>query len=63
MAESLNMKCGNRQDIEKVLKKKYQHLLPIYQSGFDQKYWDKVSGELEILSNKFKIPLKGFYRH
>ena len=63
MAESLNMKCGNRQDIEKTLEEKYPHLLPVYQSGFDQKYWDEVNEKLKILSNEFKIPLKGFYRH
>ena len=27
MAESLNMKCGNRRDIQEVLEKKYPHLL------------------------------------
>lgn len=63
MAEGLNMKCGNRQDIEKVLEEKYPRLLPIYQSGFDRKYWDKVNEELKKLSKEFKIPLKGFYRH
>lgn len=63
MAESLNMKCGNRQDIEKVLEEKYPCLLPIYQSGFDRKYWNKINKELKKLSAEFEIPLKGFYQH
>lgn len=63
MAESLNMKCGNRKDIQEVLEKKYPCLLPIYRLGFDREYWDKVGKELGGLSDEFKIPLKGFYRH
>ena len=63
MAESLNMKCGNRRDIQKVLEKKYPRLLPIYQAGFDQGYWNEVNEEVKRLSGEFKIPLKGFYRH
>jgi len=63
MAESFNMKCGNWQDIQDVLKKKYPHYLSLYQSGFDKKYWDKIEKRLRVLSRKFNIPLKGFYRH
>jgi DNA repair photolyase len=63
MAESLNTKCGNWQNIQDVLKKEYPHHLPTYQSGFNEKYWDEVGGQLKALSKKFNIPLKGFYRH
>lgn len=63
MAESLNMKCGNREDIQKVLKKEYPHLLPIYKSKLDQKYWNQMGKELRKLSREFTIPLKDFYRH
>ncbi|TSD04196.1 MAG: radical SAM protein [Parcubacteria group bacterium Athens0714_12] len=63
MAESLNMKCGNRQDIQDVLRKKYPSHLSLYQSGFDKKYWDKIEKQLRALSKKFNISLKGFYRH
>lgn len=63
MAESLNTKCGNWQDIKDVLKKKYPHYLSLYQSGFNRRYWDKVGEELKKLSREFNIPLKGFYRH
>lgn len=63
MAESLNMKCGNWQDIQGVLRKKYSRYLALYQSGFDKKYWDKIEKKLKTLSRKFGIPLKGFYRH
>ncbi len=63
MAESLNLKCGNWQDIQDVLKKKYPHYLLLYQSGFNKKYWDKIEEQLKTLSRGFNIPLKGFYRH
>lgn len=63
MAESLNTKCGNWQDVQDVLRKKYPHYLSLYQSGFDKKYWDKIEKQLRTLSRKFNIPLKGFYRH
>lgn len=63
MAESLNMKCGNWQDIQNLLERKYPSFLSLYQSRFDQGYWDRVSEELRKLSEEFNIPLKGFYRH
>lgn len=63
MAESLNMKCGNWQNIQDVLKKKYFHFLSIYQSGFNKKYWDRIEEQLRTLSKEFSTPLKGFYRH
>ena len=63
MAESLNMKCGNWKDIQEVLEKNYPNLLPIYRARFDQRYWNGVEKKLKKLSEEFKIPLKGFYRH
>lgn len=63
MAESLNLKCGNWENIRNLLKSKYPHLLPLYQSGFSQIYWKRIERELRKLSRKFKIPLKGFYQH
>jgi len=63
MAESLNMKCGNWENIRSVLEKKYLHLLALYQARFDQKYWEQIERKLKELSSKFRIPLRGFYRH
>jgi len=63
MAESLNLRCGNWENIQDLLKNKYPHLLSLYQSRFPRTYWTQVEKELRILSEKFKIPLKGFYRH
>lgn len=63
MAESLNMKCGNWMDIKNLLEKKYPQLVPLYQSGFYQTYWDQVERELTMLSEKYKVPIKGFYQH
>ena len=63
MAESLNMKCGNWENIRSLLERKYPHLLTLYQSRFDQRYWEQTERKLMELSGKLKIPLKGFYRH
>ena len=63
MAESLNMKCGNRKEIQSLLEQKYPHLLTLYQSGLNQEYWERIERKLRKLSNRFKISLKGFYRH
>jgi len=63
MAESLNLRCGNWENIQDLLKNKYPHLLSLYQSRFPRTYWTQVEKELRILSEKLKIPLKGFYRH
>lgn len=63
MAESLNLKCGNWENVQNLLKSKYPHLLSLYQSRFPRTYWGQVEKELRTLNGKFKIPLKGFYRH
>ncbi|MFH0814568.1 MAG: radical SAM protein [Candidatus Falkowbacteria bacterium] len=63
MAESLNTKCGNWQNIQAVLSKRYPHLLPLYQVGLDKAYWDSIENQVKALSKRFNIPLKGFYRH
>lgn len=63
MAESLNLKCGNWENIRNLLESKYPHLLPLYESRFSRAYWEKIERELRTLSEKFKIPIKGFYQH
>ena len=63
MAESLNMKCGNWEDVRNLLERKYPHLLSLYQSRFPRTYWEQIERELKTLGEKFKIPIKGFYRH
>lgn len=63
MAESLNMRCGNRHFIETVLSAKYPHLLPAYKAGFNKGYWDEVETATRSLVAKHQIPFKGFFRH
>ena len=63
MAESLNFKCGNWENVRNLLQNKYPHLLSLYQSRFSRTYWEQTEKELRMLSEKFKIPLKGFYQH
>jgi len=63
MAESLNLKCGNWENVQNLLGSKYPHLLSFYQSRFRRTYWEQIEIELRTLSEKFEIPIKGFYRH
>jgi len=63
MAESLNIRFDNWEYIQNLVKNKYPHLLSFYQSKLNQEYWGKIEREVRKLSNTFKIPLKGFYRH
>lgn len=63
MAESLNMRCGNWEDIKRVLKNKYPQFLPIYRTKLNKNYWGQVEREVKRLSKEFNIPLKGFYQH
>lgn len=63
MAESLNMKCGNWENIQSLLERKYPYLLALYRSRLDQRYWQQIERRLRELSSRLKIPLKGFYQH
>lgn len=63
MAESLNLKCGNRRFIEAVLSNKYPQLLPVYKRGFSKRYWNKVEETTKKLAARHQISLKGFFRH
>lgn len=63
MMETLNMKCGNRQNIKMVLQRKYPRFPSLYETGLNQTYWDKVERKAKTLTNELNIPLKGFYRH
>jgi len=63
MVEALNTKCGNWEDIKKLIKEKYPELLPLYVSGFGKEYWTQIEKEVKALSKKFCIPMKGFYYH
>jgi len=62
MVEALNTGCGNFDDIIFLIKKKYSQFLPLYEN-LNNEYWDKIEKEARSLSKKYKIPLRGFYRH
>jgi DNA repair photolyase len=63
MAESLNTRCGNWDEVVNIIQKNYPHLAEIYQSKFGKGYWDSIEKEIKKLCLEFEIPLKGFYRH
>jgi len=64
MAESLNIKCGNWNDIQAALKSNFPSFYKEFLTKvMDETYWDKIGEKLVKLSNKFCIPLRGYYRH
>lgn len=63
MAESLNARCGNWDEILALVQSKYPELLPLYQTGLTAEYWDEVESEVRVLCQKHTVVLRGFYRH
>lgn len=63
MAESLNLKCGNRDFVESVFSAKYPQLLPAYKAGFGKEYWDELEAVTKRLASKHQISHKGFFHH
>ena len=63
-AESLNTKCGNRNNIMEVLTRYYPKLAQEFNSkAHSRQYWEGKGQELDRLTEKFKVPLVGYYRH
>lgn len=63
MAESLNTRCGNWDEVVDVINKNYPRFTEAYRSKFGKGYWDNVEKEVRDLCLEFEIPLKGFYKH
>jgi len=64
MAEILNIRCGNWDDIQKVLQDHFPDLLPGYRDLVrNTKYWDEVEDKVKSLCQNYNLPLFGFYRH
>lgn len=63
MAESLNIRCGNKQSILATIKKDFPELLESYQKGFSNDYWKMVKRDVKVLCAKHGVSLKGFYDH
>lgn len=63
MAEVLNTRCGNRDNIFRVIKENYPASLPLFKAGLTKSSLAKIEEEIKRLSQRFDIPLKGFYKH
>jgi len=63
MAESLNMRCGNKQALLTIIGKRFPDLLGAYERGFPDDYWGAVKRGVTALCASHNIPLKGFYGH
>lgn len=62
--ESLNVRCGNWDDIKTMLQEFYPEISNEFESKVrSQDYWNCIGDELQSLSVKFSIPLVGYYRH
>lgn len=64
MAESLNIKCGNWNDIQLALESNYSSFYKEFCTKVkDESFWEKIGKELVRLGNEFNIPVRGYYRH
>ncbi len=63
MAETLNMRCGNRNDVIETLRRDFPASLTFFESNLKKEYWIKIETEIKQLSEEFSMPLKGFYKH
>lgn len=63
MAESLNMRCGNKQAVLAAIKKARPELLGLYRRGVSKEYWKTVRQHIEGLCADHNVLLKGFYDH
>jgi len=63
MAESLNMRCGNKQALLVIIRKHFPDLLEAYERGFSCDFWRTVKRDVTALCASYNIPLKGFYDH
>lgn len=63
MAEVLNTRCGNRDRIFRVIKEHYPDSLPLFKAGLSKSSSAEIENEIKQLSQRFNIPLKGFYKH
>ena len=53
MAESLNPKFGNWDKFLKIISMNFPNLAPLYKTGFDKFYWDKIEDTIKDLCQKY----------
>ncbi len=63
MAESLNPKFGNWDNFFKIISVNFPKLASLYETGFDEPYWDEIENLVKSLCREHGVKLKGFYRH
>lgn len=62
MAEVLNLKCGTGQEVKEKLKD-YPKIQDIFCNSGYEKYMRQTQKQVNELSKKYNISLKGFYNH
>lgn len=64
MGESLNTRAGSWENIVAAVKKNYpDRLAEFKEKARSRSFWDGVEMEFRDLSDKYEVPLFGFYRH
>jgi len=64
MAEILNIRCGNWNDIQNVLDKDFPAIQPGYKDKIKNKEnWSNIENNIIALCKEYNLPLIGFYRH
>jgi DNA repair photolyase len=62
--EALNIRCGNWEAIMNGVAQFDPSLQHTFEAAVrDKQYWARIAEEFRSLSETFKIPLVGFYRH
>lgn len=64
MAEALNPRCGNWDEILKVVDANYPELKESFEKNtYDSDYWREIKNQIDELCKSHGISLKGFYLH
>lgn len=63
MAESLNLRCGNWEDMKRVLDEKYPEYRDEFRASMSRSYWKDVREHVLALGKRYGIPVKGYYDH
>jgi len=63
MAESLNLKAGNRAKMLKIISRKHPKLFDVYQKGFGKQYWNDVEQQFRESCKRHGVAIGGFFIH
>lgn len=63
MAESLNLKAGDRVKMLKIISRKHPKLLGLYQKRFRRQYWNDIEQQFRETCKRHGVAVEGFFAH